>query len=143
LAASLDVLFSPALRYSPAPEWTPPAFVPLTLRGAGVSAEKTAVSPYAAKRCQAALSAAVRKALKDRSVILPTGLKFSLRLQELRQGAVAVAVQAQTCDGRIVGDWTVDYSDVESFLSQTDVSAARMVEHLLVKVGTVSKKDAQ
>lgn len=142
LAASLYVLVSPTLRYSPAPRWTTPVFVPLTLRGAEVPDGKKALSSYTAKRCQTALSVALRQALETRSVILPTGLKFSLRLHELQQGAVAVSVQARTCDGRVVGDWTGDYSDVDVFLSQTDASASRMVENLLVKIGTVVKKDA-
>ena len=141
LAASLYVLVSPTLRYSPVPRWAAPVFVPLTLRGTEVPGEKKELSPYTAKRCQTALSVALRQALETRSVILPTGLKFSLRLHELPQGAVAVSVQARTCDGRVVGDWTGDYSDVDAFLSQTDASASRMVENLLVKIGTVVKKD--
>ena len=141
LAASLYVLVSPTLRYSPVPRWTAPVFVPLTLRGTEVPGEKKELSPYTAKRCQTALSVSLRQALETRSVILPTGLKFSFRLHELPQGAVAVSVQARTCDGRVVGDWTGDYSDVDAVLSQTDASASRMVENLLVKVGTVVKKD--
>lgn len=143
LAAALYVLISPTLRYSPVPRWAPPVFVPLTLRGGETRDETTAVASFTAERCQVALSAALGQALKLRSVILPTGMKFSLTVRELRQGAIAVTVQARTCDGRTVGDWTGDYSDVDAFMSQVNGSAAKMVELLLDKVGTRVKEDAQ
>lgn len=142
LAAALYVLVSPALRYSPVPRWATPVFVPLALRGAETRDESSAVSPYAAERCQVALCAALGQVLKARSVILPAGLRFSLSVHELRQGAVAVAVQARTSDARLVGDWTGDYSDVDAFLSQADVSAVQMVDLLLDKVGTRAKRVA-
>jgi len=142
LAAVLYVLVSPALRYSPVPRWAPPVFVPLTERADETRVGDRAVSPYVAKRCQVALSAALGRVLKERSVILPSGLRFSLRVHELKHGAVTVAVQARTADGRVVGDWTDDYSHEDVFLAQADVSAARMVDFLLDKVGTRVKKVA-
>ena len=72
--------------------------------------------------------AALKRSAEARGVALPSGLAFSFRMQELRDGAFSVSVQARLRDGATVGEWSGDYSSVEAFLSRVDASAERMVE---------------
>jgi anti-sigma factor RsiW len=133
LAAALYVLLLPAFRYSDTPVWTRPSFEPLVLRGTeqrepGVKA----LTRYEVKRCQIALNAALRTALAQRSDVLPAGLEFSMRVRELRGGALSVTVHAKA-GPRTVGDWTGQYSGVDAFLRQAGSSAENMIQDLVRK----------
>ena len=74
--------------------------------------------------------AALKRSAETRGVALPSGLTFSFHMQELRDGAFSVSVQARLRDGEgeTVGEWSGDYSSVETFLNHVDASAERMVE---------------
>jgi len=128
-AAALVLAVSPALRTPGGVRWAEPVLAPLTLRGGGTLSGNDTVAPDAAARCQAVLSAALAKALEARGVTVPR-TTLSLRLQELRRGAFSVVVTARQRSGRVVGEWSGDYSDVQLFFAQADASAARIAEAL-------------
>ena len=127
-AAALMAVVSPALRGPHGVSWEPPRFSPLVLRGSGVAPK--VVDAAAAGRCRRALAEAVSRVAAERRVELPRGLAFSFQVQELREGALSVAVQAKSADGRLAGEWLGDYSSAEAFLKQAEASAARIVEAL-------------
>ena len=131
-AAALVLAVTPVLRTPRGVSWSEPVFAPLALRGPGAQPQpgRHGMAAGSAKRCQEALVAAVARTAAARGVALPAGLVFSLRMQELREGAFSVFVQARLRDGRAAGEWSGDYSGLETFLSQADASAARMVETL-------------
>lgn len=127
-AAALVVAVNSALWETPGARWTEPAFSPLALRGAGELSGPRAIDAGSARRCHEALKAAVAGCAAERGITLPSGLTFSFRMQELRDGAFSVAVQARTRKGATAGEWFGDYSSVDAFLGQVKASALRMVE---------------
>jgi hypothetical protein len=129
-AALLILAVSPAWMAPRGLRWETPTFVPLAYRGAVEPAGAPALDPGAAQRCQQALVAALARATASRGQTLPSGLALSLRLQELRNGAFSVCVQARLRSGRAVGEWSGDFSCMEAFTGQVDSSAAAMAEEL-------------
>ena len=127
-AAVILVLLSPVFRTPNGVSGSEPVFTPLALRGPAAPAGGHALDAGSAKRCQAALMAALKRSAEARGVALPPGLVISFRMQELQGGTFSVSVQAQLKGGASVGEWSGDYSSVESFLKHTDASAGRMVE---------------
>jgi anti-sigma factor RsiW len=142
-AAALILLVSPALRSAEGVRWTDPVAAPLTLRGSGNVNERSAQVPArAAAQCQEALSAALAKALEARGAAVPR-TTLSLRFQELRHGgAFSVVITAARRDGQTVGEWSGDYSGMETFLSHADASAARIAEALSPS-GSPGSKEGQ
>jgi len=130
-AAALLLIVSPVLRMPHGVSWSDPVFAPLTLRGMGTQGGRRAMDAGSAMRCQQALKAALTRSVQARGVALPNGLSFSLRLQELTDGAFSVSVQARLRDGRTAGEWSGDYSSLQAFLNCADISAERMVELLV------------
>ncbi|MEI7899143.1 MAG: hypothetical protein WCK89_02750 [bacterium] len=128
-AAALVLVVSPALRAPGGARWAEPVFTPLTFRGGGRSSEPAAVTPAVAALCQAALRAALDKAIEAHQTKVPS-TTLSFRLQVLRHGAFSVAVTARQHGGQVVGEWGGDYSGVQAFLSQADASAVRIAETL-------------
>ena len=138
-AAALVLAVSPVLHVTDGVSWTAPVGAALTLRGPDSSSESSARDvPFTATRCQEMLRASLAKTLETRGGAVPRAT-LSLRLQELRRGgAFSVVVTAVHRDGRVVGEWSGDYSGVEAFLSSADASAARIAETLGSSGKTVS-----
>ena len=130
-AALLMLTVSPAWRMSRGVSWEKPVCAPLSFRGSSAPEAGHTPDAASAERCQEELAAAVARACSARGVALPPGLVFSLRLQALRGGAFSATVQARLRTGRAAGEWSGDYSGLQSFLDHADASAARMVETLV------------
>jgi hypothetical protein len=130
-AALLLLAVSPAWRVSRGVSWEKPVCAPLSLRGSSAPDARLTTDAATAARCQEALAAALVRACSARGVTLPPGLAFSLRLQALREGAFSATVQARLRTGQSAGEWSGDYSGLESFLGHADASAASMVETLV------------
>jgi hypothetical protein len=130
-AAALVLAVSPVLQATGGVRWTAPVGAPLTLRGPDNASESAGREvPFTATRCQEMLRASLAKTLETRGGAVPR-TTLSLRLQELRRGgAFSVVVTAVQRNGRVVGEWSGDYSGVEAFLSRADASAARIAETL-------------
>lgn len=129
-AAALVLWLAPEAPNDGCPDWRPPAFVPLTLRGAGTSEHTQALSRQVALRCQATLAQALDRALDVRAVALPRDWTATLRMHELPRGAFSVTVQVQDSDVRTIAEWSGTYSNADAFLNQVDASAGHMAEDL-------------
>ncbi len=127
-AAVLVLALYPAMWAGRGVAWSAPEFSPLALRGAEPPAGVRSVGADDARRCQAALRAAVEASAAERGIALPPGLAFTFRVQELRDGALSVVVQARARDGRKVGEWGGDYSGVDAFMGLARASGARIVD---------------
>jgi hypothetical protein len=130
-AAVLLLAVSSALLAPRGMRWAEPAYAPLVLRGTGVPEAGRGVHAENARRCQEALKAALERALARRRVTPPPGLVLSLRLQELKEGAFSVCLQARLRQGGTVGEWSGDYSGLAVFLDQAEASAARVAEAIV------------
>ena len=130
-AAVLALALSPVMLAPRGLSWADPEFAPLTYRGAGVQPGDRRAGEALAQRCQEALKAAFQRALAERGLTPPPGLSVSLRLQEMREGAFSVCVQARVRRGKSLGEWSGDYSNLSAFLDQADASAARMAEAIV------------
>ena len=127
-AALFVVALSPVFLKPEGARWSEPVFSPFALRGPALPVGGHALDAGSAKRCQAALMAAVKRAADASGVALPPDLDISFRLQELQGGTFSVSVQARLNRGASVGEWSGDYSSVDSFVKLVDASAERMVE---------------
>jgi hypothetical protein len=131
-AALLAVALLPVFQKPGAPPpaaWAPVAFAPLRTRGAPGAGT---LQLQDAIRMQRALADSLSWALADRGGRLPDGLSLQFRVNELPAGALAVVVRAEGPDGRMLGEWSGDYSRQERFFEQADASAAQMAAALAV-----------
>ena len=114
--------------------WTEPVYRELVYRGpeAATTAGAERASASAALRAQNALRQALDSVCRERGADLPSGLTFSVTLQELRGGAFSCSVQARWRGGQLAGEWVGDYSGWEAFLNNLDASAARIADTLAV-----------
>ena len=134
-AAALVVVVTQQLRPPQQAKWEAPTVVPLAWRGADVGPAGHAVDARAAQRCREALMAAVSRVAAARRAALPPGLIFSLRVQELRNGAFSVSVRARSFAGRGMGEWDGTYSGVAAFLAHAEASAGRIVDEVAAPSG--------
>lgn len=139
-AAALVLWLSPGARPDGHPDWTPPVYIPLALRGAGSIAHTPSLSRQDAVRCQDALAQALARALDARAAALPRGWTAALRLHELPRGALSITVLARDSDARTVAEWSGAYSNIDAFLQQADASADRLAEDLAAHAATRQRR---
>ncbi len=125
--AALIVVVTQNFRTPQQARWEDPTLIPLAWRGPDMQAGGHAMDAHVAQRCQEALMASVSRVAATRGVALPPGLVFSMRVQELRDGAFSVCVRMRSHAGHVVGEWDGLYSGLAAFFKQADTSADRIV----------------
>lgn len=133
LAAALLVFAAyPLLRPPQAGPWAPVTFVPLVTRGPAAASRPALLRAQDAKRAQEALADSLAWALADCGGTLPANLSLVLQVRELTDGAFSAMVRAELPDGRLLGEWSGDYSSLGRFMEDADASAARLAEAIAV-----------
>lgn len=133
LAAALLIFAAyPLLRPPQAGPWAPVKVVPLVTRGPAATSRPALLRAQDAKRAQEALADSLAWALADCGGTLPANLSLTLQVRELPDGAFSALVRAELPDGRLLGEWSGDYSSLDRFMEDADASAARLAEAIAV-----------
>ena len=139
-AAAVILLVSPVLKTPAGLAWDDPVFSSLALRGAQSAEAQAVLSEDIAVRCQTLLQSELMRALETRADSSQISLVLSLHLQELRNGAFSLIVQARTRKGDLVGEWSGDYSGEAAFNEQVGASAEQIAEALASCTNAVKGK---
>lgn len=108
--------------------WPAPTFVACATRGGKPAAR--ALTPATAQHCQSLLRLAVAQVQTAQGWKPRADRRVTFALYELAEGAFAVVVRAVDGNGRIVNEWSGDYSGLSAYEAQVPASAARLAPAL-------------